>query len=124
MELNDPPPHVIPAPRGLQQVSTLATCKTVITWMVQDASINGNPGLYVHSIRAFQKQEDCQCCEDHSLVGAPERILQRKRECKLDRSIFLQSESSWTTKTNAHEDCPWSRNKTFRMGDVALFSTP
>jgi hypothetical protein len=53
MELDKSLPHVIPAPRGLQQVSTLATRKTVITWMVQDASINSNPGLYVRTIRAF-----------------------------------------------------------------------
>jgi hypothetical protein len=42
-----------PAPRQLQQVSTLATCKSVITWMVQDESINGNVGLYVCTIQAF-----------------------------------------------------------------------
>jgi hypothetical protein len=42
-----------PAPRQLQQVSKLATRKTVITWMVQDESINGNAGLYVRTIQAF-----------------------------------------------------------------------
>jgi hypothetical protein len=42
-----------PAPRQLQQVSTLATRKSVITWMVQDESINGNVGLYVYTIQAF-----------------------------------------------------------------------
>jgi hypothetical protein len=42
-----------PPPRQLQQVSTLATRKAVITWMVQDDSINGNAGLYVRTIQAF-----------------------------------------------------------------------
>jgi hypothetical protein len=43
-----------PAPlRQLQQVSTLAICKTIITWMVQDDSINGNVGLYVCTIQVF-----------------------------------------------------------------------
>jgi hypothetical protein len=41
-----------PPPRQLQQVSTLATRKAVITWMVQDDSINGNAGLYVRTIQA------------------------------------------------------------------------
>jgi hypothetical protein len=40
-------------PRQLQQVSTLATRKAVITWMVQDDSTNGNAGLYVRTIQAF-----------------------------------------------------------------------
>jgi hypothetical protein len=40
-----------PPPRQLQQVSTLATRKAVITWMVQDDSINGNAGLYVRTMR-------------------------------------------------------------------------
>jgi hypothetical protein len=73
---------------------------------------------------AFQRQEDCKCCESHSLVGTPKRILQRRRECKFNRGIFLHSESSWALETNAHEGCPWSWNKTLRMGDVALSSTP
>jgi hypothetical protein len=42
-----------PTPRQLQQVSTLATRKAIITWMVQDDSINGNAGLYVRTIQAF-----------------------------------------------------------------------
>jgi hypothetical protein len=42
-----------PAPRQLQQVSTLATRKAIITWMVQDDSINGDAGLYVRTIQAF-----------------------------------------------------------------------
>jgi hypothetical protein len=45
--------HVVPAPQRLQQVLTLASHKTVITWMVQDDSINGNAGLYVRIIQAF-----------------------------------------------------------------------
>jgi hypothetical protein len=44
-----------PAPRQLQQVSTLATHKAVITWMVQDDSINDNAGLYIRTIQAFPK---------------------------------------------------------------------
>jgi hypothetical protein len=43
------------APRQLQQVSILATYKTVITWMVQDDSINSNAGLYIRTIQAFPK---------------------------------------------------------------------
>ena len=42
-----------PTPRQLQQVSTLAPRKAVITWMVQDDSINGNVGLYIRTIQAF-----------------------------------------------------------------------
>jgi hypothetical protein len=52
MELDDLP-HVVPTSQHLQQVSTLATHKIVITWMVQDDSINGNVGLYVRTIQAF-----------------------------------------------------------------------
>ena len=40
-------------PRRLQQVSTIATRKRIITWMVQDESIHGLPGLYNCTIHAF-----------------------------------------------------------------------
>jgi hypothetical protein len=40
-------------PRRLQQVSTIATKKLIITWMVQDESIHGQRGLYMHTIIAF-----------------------------------------------------------------------
>ena len=40
-------------PRHLQQVSTIATRKRIITWMVQDESIHGLPGLYNRTIHAF-----------------------------------------------------------------------
>jgi hypothetical protein len=46
MELDNPPLHVAPA------LPTLTTRKTVITWMVQDDSINGNLGLYGRTIQA------------------------------------------------------------------------
>jgi hypothetical protein len=37
---------------------------------------------------------------------------------------FLAVGVFWTMEMNAHEDCSWSRNKTFKMDDVALSSIP
>ena len=42
-----------PHPRRLQQVSTIAVRKRIITWMVQDETANGFPGLYVRTVSAF-----------------------------------------------------------------------
>ena len=43
-----------PHPRRLQQVSTIAVCKRIITWMVQDETANGFPGLYIRNVSAQQ----------------------------------------------------------------------
>ena len=40
-------------PLRLQQVFTLPTRKTMITWMVQDELVHGLPSLYQRTIRAF-----------------------------------------------------------------------
>ena len=39
--------------RRLQQVSTIATRKLIITWMVQDESVHDQRGLYMRTIIAF-----------------------------------------------------------------------
>ena len=40
-------------PRRLQQVSTIATRKLVVTWMVQDEVVHGYPHLFQRTIVAF-----------------------------------------------------------------------
>jgi len=47
-------------PRRLQQVSTIATRKTVITWMVQDELVQGFPSLYKRTIEAFSEHFQSQ----------------------------------------------------------------
>jgi hypothetical protein len=42
-----------PTAARYSRTSTLTTRKTVITWMVQDDSLNNNPGLYGRTIQAF-----------------------------------------------------------------------
>jgi hypothetical protein len=44
-----------PAAARCSYIPTLTTYKTVITWMVQDDSLNGNLGLYGRTIQAFHE---------------------------------------------------------------------
>jgi hypothetical protein len=73
-----------PAPRQLQQVSTLATRKAVITWMVQDDSINGNPGLYVRTIQAFP--EHFRGKKTANVVRATRWWARRNKFCNEDEN--------------------------------------
>jgi hypothetical protein len=48
------PPHdILPNPRRLQQVSTLANRGNVINWMVEDEVLHSFNGLYRRAIHAF-----------------------------------------------------------------------
>lgn len=58
------------APRRLQQVSTIATRKLVVTWMVQDEAVHGFPRLYQRTIAAFP---------DHFRVEKNANLVRAKR---------------------------------------------
>ena len=46
--------HVVATPpRRLQQISTIATRKRIITWMVQDESVHGHRGLCIRACIDF-----------------------------------------------------------------------
>ena len=72
-------PVETPYPRRLQQVSTIAVCKRIITWMVQDETANGFLGLYVRTISAFPEHFCSQ--RSANLVRASRWWAQRQQYC-------------------------------------------
>ena len=66
-------------PRRLQQVSTIATRKRIITWMVQDESVHGHHGLCVRTITEFPEHFRGQ--RSANLVRASRWWAQRDKFC-------------------------------------------
>ena len=72
-------PEETPIPRCLQQVSTIAVHKRIITWMVHDEIANGFQGLYVRAVNAFLEHFHAQWSAN--LVCASRSWAQREQYC-------------------------------------------
>ena len=63
----------------LQQVSTIAVRKRIITWMVQDETANGFPGLYIRTVSAFLEHFRAQ--RSANLIRASRWWAQHQQYC-------------------------------------------
>ena len=70
---------VLRTPCGLQQVSTIAIRKLLVTWMVQDKMVNGYPHLFQRTIVAFS--EHFRVEKNANLVRAKRWWTQRHLYC-------------------------------------------
>ena len=76
-------------PRRLQQVSTIATRKLIITWMVQDETINGQRGLYMRTINAYPMHFRGQ--RSANLMRASRWWAQRDKFCNEGEQEIISS---------------------------------
>ena len=70
---------VLPTPCQLQQVSTIATQKLIVTWMVEDEMVHGHPHLFQRTIVAFP--EHFRAEKNANLVCAKRWWTQRHMYC-------------------------------------------